>query len=74
MVAPEPLRRFNLPLQTQLLETIGTTIMVLETLRRPNLEGDTEQPSLVARDIILEEYHNYLHVFEGKDDLGQPPH
>jgi hypothetical protein len=68
--APEPLREFNLPLQTQSLETIGTTIMVPETPRRPDIQGDTEQPSLLARDIIPEEYDDYLHIFEGKDDLG----
>jgi hypothetical protein len=72
--APEPPRRFNLPLRTQLPETIGTAVAPPETPRRPNLQGGTEQPSLSARDIVLEEYHNYLHVFEGKDDLGWPPH
>jgi hypothetical protein len=69
-VAPEPPRMFNLPLRTQSPETIGTAIMAPETPRRPDLQGDTAQPSLSARDIVPEEYHDYLHVFEGKDDLG----
>jgi hypothetical protein len=71
---PEPPRKFNLPLRTQSLETIGTAVVAPEIPRRPDLQGDTTQPSLSGRDIIPEEYHDYLHVFEGKDDLGRPPH
>jgi hypothetical protein len=73
-VAREPPRKFNLALQTQSPETVETTVMAPETPRRPDLQGDTEQPSLSARDIVPEEYHDYLHVFEGKDNLGRPPH
>jgi hypothetical protein len=72
--APGPPRRFNLPLRTQSPETIGTAIAALETPRRPDLQGDTKQPSLSARDIVPEEYHDYLYVLEGKDNLGRPPH
>jgi hypothetical protein len=45
-------------------------------LRRFNLPGITDQPSLppTARDIIPEEYHDYLHIFEGKENLGMLPH
>jgi hypothetical protein len=72
--APESPRRFNLPLRTQSPETIGTAAMAPEKQRGPDSQGGTEQPSLSAMDIIPEEYHDYLHVFEGKDDLGRPPH
>jgi hypothetical protein len=58
------------PLRTQSPETIGTTTVAPEAPRRPNLQGDTEQPSPSARDIVPEEYYDYLHVFEGKDNLG----
>jgi hypothetical protein len=67
-------RRSNLPLRTQSPETIGTAIMAPETQRGPDLQGGTGQPSLSAGDIVPEQYHDYLYVFEGKDDLGQPLH
>jgi hypothetical protein len=46
------------------------------TPRRLNLPGIANQPSLppIAEDIIPEEYHDYLHVFEGKENPGLPPH
>jgi hypothetical protein len=28
----------------------------------------------MARDIIPEEYYDYLHIFEGKENLGLPLH
>jgi hypothetical protein len=45
-------------------------------LRRFNLPGVADQLSLppAAGDIVPEEYHNYLHVFEGKENPGLPPH
>jgi hypothetical protein len=67
-------RRFNLPLRTQSPETIGTAAAAPETQRGPDSQGGTGQPSRSAGDIVPEEYHDYLHVFEGEDDLGQPPH
>jgi hypothetical protein len=45
-------------------------------LRRFNLPGIADQPSLppTAGDIVPEEYHDYLHVFEGKENPGMPLH
>jgi hypothetical protein len=72
--APGSPRMFNLPLRTQSPETIGTATAAPETQGGPDSQGGTGHPSLLAGDIIPEEYHDYLHVFEGGDDLGQPPH
>jgi hypothetical protein len=32
------------------------------------------QEGLMARDIMPKEYHDYLNVFEAKDNWGLPPH
>jgi hypothetical protein len=46
--------------------------VVPETQGGPDTQGGTGHPSLSARDIVPEEYHDYLHVFKGGDNLGQP--
>jgi hypothetical protein len=44
--------------------------------RRFNLLGDANQLSLppTAGDIVPEEYHDYLHIFEGKENPRLLPH
>jgi hypothetical protein len=51
-------------------------VVVPGTPRRFNLLGITDQPSLppTAGDIVPEEYHDYIQVFEGKENPGMPPH
>jgi hypothetical protein len=46
------------------------------TPRRFNLSGIADQPSLppTAGDIVPEEYHDYRHVFEAKENPGMPAH
>jgi hypothetical protein len=70
-------RRFNVQvLPNQLLGIMEVAAVEPGTLRRFNLLGIADQLSLppTARDIIPEEYHDYLHIFEGKENLGLPPH
>jgi hypothetical protein len=70
-------RRFNLQVvPDQPLRIIEVAVAAPGILRRFNLPGIADQPSLppAAGDIIPEEYHDYLHIFEGKENLGTPPH
>jgi hypothetical protein len=41
-----------------------------------NLQNNSNQlsPSTLTRNIVPGEYHEYLHVFEARDDQGLPPH
>jgi hypothetical protein len=41
-----------------------------------NLQNNSNQssPPTLTRDIVPGEYHEYLHVFEARDDQGLPPH
>jgi hypothetical protein len=70
-------RRFNLQVVPDQPPRIMEAAAVAPgTPRRFNLPGIADQPSFppMARDIVPEEYHDYLHVFEGKENLGMPPH
>jgi hypothetical protein len=70
-------RRFNLQVVPDQPPRIMETAAVAPgTPRRFNLPGIADQPSLppAARDIVPEEYHDYLHVIEGKENPGMPPH
>jgi hypothetical protein len=70
-------RRFNLQVvPNQPPRIMEAAVAVPGIPRRFNLPGITNQLSLppIAGDIIPEEYHNYLHIFEGKENLGMPPH
>jgi hypothetical protein len=51
-------------------------VAVSETLRGFNLQNNLNwlSPPTLARDIIPEEYYEYLHVFEATDDQGLLPH
>jgi hypothetical protein len=70
-------RRFNLQVvPDQPPGMMAVAVAEPGTLRRLNLPGIADQPSLppTAEDIIPEEYHDYLHVFEGKENPGLLPH
>jgi hypothetical protein len=45
-----------------------TDMGMMEPWEREPVEG------LITRDIVPKEYHEYLHIFEAKDDQGVPPH
>jgi hypothetical protein len=73
----EILRRFNLQVvPDQPPRIIEVVAAVPGILRRFILLGIADQPSLppMAGDIIPEEYHDYLHILEGKENPGMPPH
>jgi hypothetical protein len=73
----ETLRRFNLQVvPDQPPGMMEVAAVEPGTPRRFNLLGIANQPSLppIAGDIVPEEYHDYLHVFEGKENPGLPPH
>jgi hypothetical protein len=70
-------RKFNLQVvPNQLLGMMEVAAADPGIQRRFNLPGITDQPSLppTARDIVPEEYHDYLHVCEGKENPGLPLH
>jgi hypothetical protein len=73
----ETLRRFNLEVVPhQPPGIIEVAVVEPRIPRRFNLPGITEQASLppTAGDIIPEEYHDYLHIFERKENPGLPLH
>jgi hypothetical protein len=41
-----------------------------------NLQNNSNQspPPVLAGDVVPSEYHDYLHVFEARDNQGLPPH
>jgi hypothetical protein len=43
---------------------------------RFNLQNNSNQlsPPALIGDVVPGEYHEYLHVFEARDDQGLPPH
>jgi hypothetical protein len=70
-------RRFNLQVvPNQPPRIMEAVVVVPGTLRRFNLPGIADEPSLppMAGDIIPEEYYKYLHVFIGKENPGMPLH
>jgi hypothetical protein len=64
------------PPRVQSPDLSGAAAARSETLSGFNLQNDSNWPSppALARDIVLEEYHEYLHVFEARDNQGLPPH
>jgi hypothetical protein len=54
----------------------GAALAASETPGGFNLQNNSNQssPPTLTRDIVPGEYHEYLHVFEAKDDQGLPPH
>jgi hypothetical protein len=70
-------RRFNLQVvPDQLPGMMEVAAAEPGTPRRFNVLGIADQLSLppTAGDIIPEEYHDYLYVFEGKENPGLPLH
>jgi hypothetical protein len=70
-------RRFNLQVvPDQPPRIMEVAAAAPGTPRRFNLPGVADQPSLppTAGDIIPEEYYEYLHVFEAKENPGMRPH
>jgi Asp-tRNA(Asn)/Glu-tRNA(Gln) amidotransferase C subunit len=49
-------------------EVYHTDMMTMELREQEPVEG------LMVRDIVPKKYHEYLHVFEAKDNWGLPPH
>jgi hypothetical protein len=43
---------------------------------RFNLQNNSDQlsPPALVREVVPGEYHEFLHVFEARDDQGLPPH
>jgi hypothetical protein len=70
-------RRFNLQvIPDQPPGMMEVAVAEPGTPRRLNVPGIANQPSLppTAKDIIPEQYHDYLHIFKGKENPGLLPH
>jgi hypothetical protein len=54
----------------------GATVAASETLGRFNLQNNSTQssPPALTKDVVPGEYHEYLHVFEAREDQGLPLH
>jgi hypothetical protein len=64
------------PLRTLSHQSSGATVAASGMPGRFNLQNNSNQlsPPALARDVVPGEYHEYLHVFDARDDQGMPPH
>jgi flagellar biosynthesis/type III secretory pathway protein FliH len=58
------------PLWTLSSQLSGMAMAALGTLGRFNLQNNSNQlsPPTWVRDVVLGEYHEYLHIFEARDN------
>jgi hypothetical protein len=64
------------PLQILSPHPSGAAVAASEILAGFNLQNDSNRssPPALARDVVLEEYHEYLHIFEARNNQGLLPH
>jgi hypothetical protein len=64
------------PLRTLSPQPSGAAMAASGMPGRFNLQNNSNQlsPPTLVRDVVPGEYHEYLHVFEARDDQGLPPH
>jgi hypothetical protein len=64
------------PLRILSPQLLGAAMAASGTLGRLNIQNNSNQlsPPTLARDVVPGKYHEYLHIFEARDDQGLPLH
>jgi hypothetical protein len=64
------------PLRTLSPQPSGAAVAASGMPEGFNLQNNSNQlsPPALARDVVPDEYHEYLHISEARDDRGLPPH